>query len=520
MSGFEVAGIVLGTLPLVVTALEAYSNFLRDWGKAPAELRSLNRQLSTEQTRLRNVCEQLVSDVVPHRDVEPMLQNAFGPLWQEKETNDKIRRRLWDSYGPFEDTIKEVEEALDSVIKRLRIDVSQDGKVQWIERKMVTRDFKKLLYRLNRKDYQEALEAISKGVTSLEGLAQQSIKLEPRRRKQSRCKVLNVLRDLSTSIYRALCSSILCTDSHDTKNSKRVSFGIDRALSRLRLTEPATDVTPNLKTAMALFNRPVTDIAFIKTPEESNDTPTITPLNLCLALQNAHKERPQCYGHLIDQQCSHRHFQVCPLGTAIDSDGWSIVTLDEVLEGKKGLTPLISLAEKVRLALAIASSVLQLSKTPWLPEALTRKNVHFFRRGDSLSYEHPFLQRRLPEHSAKYPRNGSESESCSLSNNPTLFALGILLLEIILGSSLDQLWKADDKGPDDENPSLIRDLIIANRMLEQRVALINPAYKAVVERCIGCTESKGLDEEEFRQTVYNGVVMELEAISEFTKLGI
>ncbi|KAM0414545.1 hypothetical protein ACHAPT_013613 [Fusarium lateritium] len=518
-----------------------------------------------------------------------MLQDPFGPLWQRKETNDRIRRRLWDSYSPFEDTIKEVEEALESVMQRLRIHVSQDGKVEWIERKMVTRDFKKLLYRLNRKDYQDALETISKGITSLEGLAQQSVELEPRRRKQSRCKVFKVLRDLSTSIYRALCFSILCSDSHDvslelaarfidighdsddekiiqdaqfkvaisfelvrgparkrfwdevnirtasvsmagppttyvaasnTKSTKRVSFGIHRALSRSSSTEPAADIKPNLKTAMAFFNRPLTDIAFIKTPEESNSAPVISPLNLCLTLKKAHQERPACYGHLVDKEYSRRHFQVYPLGTAINSDDWSIVTLDQVLEGEKGLRPLMSLAEKVRLALNIASSVLQLSKTPWLPEALTRKNVHFFRRGDALSYEHPFIQKRLPECSTEHLSGATHSRSCSFSSNPTLFALGMLLLEIILGSSLDQLQQPEETSPTDDDERLIRDLTIANRMLEQRVALINPAYKAVVERCIGCTDSKGLDEEDFRQTVYNGVVMELEAIWEYTKLGL
>jgi hypothetical protein len=103
MSGFEIAGIVLGTIPLVVTVLEAYSNFMRDWGKAPSELKSLNRQLTTERAKLYNVCDQLISDVVPQRDIEPMLQDPFGQLWQAKETNDKIRRRLWDAYGPFEE---------------------------------------------------------------------------------------------------------------------------------------------------------------------------------------------------------------------------------------------------------------------------------------------------------------------------------------------------------------------------------------------------------------------------------
>ncbi|KAM5343876.1 hypothetical protein ACJ41O_012413 [Fusarium nematophilum] len=595
MSGLEVVGVVLGTIPLVVTALETYSNFLRDWGKAPSELRSLNRQLTTERAKLYNVCDQLISDVVPQRDIEPMLQDPFGPLWQAKETNDRIRRRLWESYGPFEETAKEVGESLETVMQRLRIDVSHDGQVAWIDRGRVTRDFKKLLYRLNRKDYQEALETISRGISSLEDLARLSVKLEPSRRKQSRCKVFKVLRDLSTSIYRALCSSILCTDSHNvslelatrfievglecddekiaqdaqfnvaisfevvkgptrkrfwdemsiktssvstgtpsapfsvarkTKTMKQVSFTIDRALSRLSSIDSTADAKPNMKKAMAILTRPATDVAFIKTPKASDIMQTINPLDLCLAIRKAHQERPACYGHLIDKECSHRHFQVYPLGTTINSDGWSVVTLEEVLKCKKGLRPLISLAEKVRLALAIASSVLQLSKTPWLPEALTPENIHFFRRGNALSYEHPFLQRTLPECSSEHPNNPAEDGRCSLSNNPTLFALGMLLLEIILGSSLDQLQQPSDRGSHygdhdadaDHDDSLVRDLTFAHRMLEQRVALINPAYKTVVERCIDCTESTGLDEEDFRQKVYNGVVMELEAISNHTKL--
>lgn len=129
MSGFEVAGIVLGTFPLLVSALEAYCSLMRDWGKAPSELKSLNRQLTTERAKLYNVCDQLISDVVPQRDIEPMLQDPFGPLWQAKETNEKIRRRLWGSYEPFEDTVQEVGEALDSVMQRLRVHVTHDGKV-------------------------------------------------------------------------------------------------------------------------------------------------------------------------------------------------------------------------------------------------------------------------------------------------------------------------------------------------------------------------------------------------------
>ncbi|KAL6353697.1 hypothetical protein LRP88_13010 [Fusarium phalaenopsidis] len=577
MSGFEVAGIVLGTIPLIVTALEAYSNVMRDWGKAPSELKSLNRQLTTERAKLYNVCDQLISDVVPQRDIEPMLQDPFGQLWQAKETNDKIRRRLWDAYGPFEETIMEVGEALESV--------------EWVNRGRITRGFKKLLYRLNRKDYQDALTTISKGISDLEELARLSVTLEPRRRKQSRGKVFKILRDLSTSIYRALCSSILCSDSHDVslelatrfievghegedekilrdaqfkvaisfevaegparkrfwdevsiktassssaasskpypvadkaRSMKRVSFGINQTLAFIGSAKPPPDIKPDIKRAMAIFTRPATDVAFMKTSHDDDGKVTGVPFDLCMALKKSREARPACYGRLIDTECTNRHFQVYPLGTTTNSDGWSIITLDEVLECKKGLRPLISLAEKVRLALAIASSVLQLSKTPWLPEVLTRKNVHFFRRDDSLSYEHPFLLKTLPESPLQSLKASpaTSRERCTLMSNPTLFALGILLLEIILGSSFEQLRQSDEKAFEGDDHGIIRDSIAAHRLLEQRVALINPVYKAVVERCIGCTESIGLDEDDFRQQVYNGVVMELEAILDYTELGI
>ena len=127
MSGFEVAGIVLGSLPLLVTALEAYCKFMRDWGKAPLELRSLNRQLTTERAKLYNICNLLISDVVPPRDIEPMLRNPFGPLWRTPETNEKIRKRLWGSSDTFEQAITEIQETLDSIMRRLQVQISPDG---------------------------------------------------------------------------------------------------------------------------------------------------------------------------------------------------------------------------------------------------------------------------------------------------------------------------------------------------------------------------------------------------------
>ncbi|WXC58024.1 hypothetical protein SNK03_003922 [Fusarium graminearum] len=581
MSGFEVVGTVLGSLPLLVTALETYCKFMRDWGKAQSELKSLNRQLTTERAKLYNVCDLLISDVVPQRDIEPMLLSPFGPLWRVPETNERIRRRLWDAYSPFEETVAEIKEALETIMGRLRVQISQDGQVEWVNKTRMTREFKKLLYRLNRDDYKDDIATISKGISDLETLTKLSIRLEPSRRKQSRGKLLKILRDLSTSIYRALCSSIIFTDAHDvslelsprfieigyecedekvlrntqfrlaisfeiveasirkrfwdevniktissvkkigsqpcppqiqTKTMKRVSFGIKQSLSFMSSTRSTHDV----KSAMASLSRPATDVAFTKTSDEERQIFTKQSLDLCTALRNARQARPVCYGHLIDTECADRHFRVYPLGTIANSDGWSIVTLSDILEGKRGLKPLISLAEKVQLALAIASSVLQLSKTPWLPEALTRKNVHFFRRDETLSYKYPFLLRSFPEYPSQLP-NPTAASGCIPLSNPTLFALGILLLEIILGQSFEQLRSPDEKPIYGDYNGVIRNSIAAHKLLER---VINTAYQAVIQRCIDCTETRGLDEDGFRQEVYNDVVLELEAILESTKLGM
>jgi hypothetical protein len=468
----------------------------------------------------------------------------------------------------------------------------------------MTREFKKFLYRLNRKDYQEALATISKGISDLEGFARLCVDLEPARRKRTRGRVLNILRGLSASIYRALRSSMLCNDSHEVslelkapsidvgyededekvehctqftiamsfevhngatrrrfwdeihiktkrrqtpasppsaapqgtaaplnpckqsampggthkkpKKMKGVSFMVAQKLSFITSIKPSP---PDVRVAMASLTQQATHVAFVDTSASDADRTSGPLVDLCMALRKAREARPACYGHLIDKEHADRCFQVYPRGTTTNSDTWSIVTLRDVLEQKGGLQPLTSLKEKIRLALAIASSVLQLSKTPWLPEVPSSKDVHFFKRGQHLSYEHPFLLRNFPERSQS--SSPSQTPTTIVDRNPTLFALGIMLLEIMLGSSLDSLREPSEKTlivPGDER-GVIRDSVTAHRLLEQRVALINPLYKVVVERCMGCAASQDLDEENFRREVYNRVVLELEAILGHTSLG-
>ncbi|KAF4979957.1 hypothetical protein FZEAL_3943 [Fusarium zealandicum] len=532
MSGFEVAGIVLGSIPLIIEALEAYSKFLQDWGRAPSELRSLKRQLTTERAKLYNICEQLISDVVAQNEIEPMLENPFGPLWQAQEVNNRVRQRLWGAYTEFEATLLEVQETLNVLTQRLNIHVTPDGQVQWMNKGWITREFKKLLYRLRRNDFQDALSTISRGIADLETLAHPSISLESHRQTRSRGKVFTILRELSLSIYRALCTSLNCTHPHHVSfelatrfidigrdnnddsimsnaqfkiaisfeiaqglrtnrfwdeiniktvpfspmaqlapwkrlpsankgnEKKRVRFSFNQALSRVSSAKSSSDI----KRAVDAASQPATDLVFIKKAKE--------PIDLCLALRTNHVPRPVCYGTLVDGECTSRHFEVYPLGTTANSDEWSIVSLNDILEGNMGLRPLFSLVEKVRLALAVSSSMLQLGKTPWLPGALTGSNVHFFRRHNGgVSYDQPFLLQSLPK--CSLPRSNYPTDTaamCSTRSNVTVFALGILLLEIILGSTVGRLRQPKDSVFQGDDEGIINDAITADRLLRDQGA--------------------------------------------------
>jgi len=130
MSGFEIAGVVLGGVPVIVSALKLYiegaSTFQR-WRFYTRELKSLIRSLETEQTKLQNVCERLLVNIVPETKIEDMINDPFGPLWGEEATAKKINERLWRSAKVFKDNVLDMKDAVEEMKRKLSLDAN--GKV-------------------------------------------------------------------------------------------------------------------------------------------------------------------------------------------------------------------------------------------------------------------------------------------------------------------------------------------------------------------------------------------------------
>ncbi|KAI0454724.1 hypothetical protein F5B21DRAFT_473944 [Xylaria acuta] len=75
MAGLEVAGLVLGTLPLAVKAVQGYRETFYSIKNVKRDLDYIERDLQTEKLRLQNTCEGLLVGIVPPRKIHSMIED-------------------------------------------------------------------------------------------------------------------------------------------------------------------------------------------------------------------------------------------------------------------------------------------------------------------------------------------------------------------------------------------------------------------------------------------------------------
>ena len=133
MSGFEVAGVVLGSLPLIISALEHYAEGIatakRFW-RYKTELRSLILQVNTERGIFINTLEQLLTGIVRVDHMTDFLANPGGDAWRDLEVDSKLKERLRSAYGIYIDNVRGMELSLSHMKQKLALD--SDGKVRAI----------------------------------------------------------------------------------------------------------------------------------------------------------------------------------------------------------------------------------------------------------------------------------------------------------------------------------------------------------------------------------------------------
>ncbi|KAK4192365.1 hypothetical protein QBC35DRAFT_247714 [Podospora australis] len=436
MSGFEVAGAILGSIPLLIAILKHYSEgvyVLQRWRNYKRELQFLIRNLENERVRLQDLIEKLLYGLVPPSQLEVMIASPMdGSYWRSEAVQRKVRVRLWEAYDVFEETIREVMAAIDEMTTRLN--AQDDGKVS---------EFRRGIFTLRRSSYQDLLKRITDGIGSLENLTNRNIELEPSRRVRSRLKLVRILRDLSNSLYRALRSSFDCECSHhlgiklDRRSDVVIMPGDDEetilcglafqfAVSS-RSKAKTQQVWQELIAKAARLSSATMSPHSPPTPEppakrrkkgvrftfssstacssstsrvvqtQVNGQPVFpgtsmttgthalqhitSKLNPCNLLQRPTGciEHSGSFGVVIDSQPqADRKYEVSPCLRLNGTVPWTAISLREVLEQQSSsrLMPLC-FRDRLRLAVVVSSSVLRFYGTPWPPEVLDSRKVLF-----------------------------------------------------------------------------------------------------------------------------------------------
>ncbi|KFA54858.1 hypothetical protein S40293_10133 [Stachybotrys chartarum IBT 40293] len=515
MSGFEVAGIVLGSIPIVVVALEYYMKGASTLDSFRSYKRVLNRLilvLKVEHAILQDICEKLLIGIASQPHIESMIENPFGPLWKEEEYSQKLQLRLWRSFGVFESTVLDMREAINDM--RTKLNVGPDGKVQGAEDTSFRKYFKRASFVLLKSNHEECITRIRDGVSSLQKLACLNLEMEPERKIRSQGRLNQMVREISGSIYQALRSSMTCQcpsahsvglrltpplravgpEDDDDSIAKKLEFGLAISLQprssnnlwREMVMKIAEDTASgniakgqkrNVRFPLA-GNIPVTDtapslaveipLAGLELSEFHLQRQQIG--NLCDTIQRLRDGHHDC-GCMMDRQSvGRREFRIRALESP--RSDWALIPIKELLHRDSSCH--ISYGERLQLARIIACGVLQVYGTQWMPCSPTHNDIYLVQKQGILDFQYAFVLQSLPERGTR----------TSLADDPIFLSLGILLIELILGQTMEKLQAVQSSDGDIEH--LVSKYEAAAKLLGRVNMVGGPGCFAAVQRCIRC----------------------------------
>jgi hypothetical protein len=246
-------------------------------------------------------------------------------------------------------------------------------------------------------------------------------------------------------------------------------------------------------------------------------TSTSTPqqiMTLCDAIGSLQKPLTNsCIGYLLDPVGRKQGIHSLDTLKNHTQRQWTSFSLHQVLTKRGNVTRHPTLLDKLQIATKLSSNVLQLHNTPWLSDDWRSSDVFFLYRSGAIPpsiYEDPFVYGSLsPQRGKSTPNQRTTSR---VIRNQTLFALGVLLIELWYGQPLEELQSAGDLNHQG-TPGIA--WCTATRIAEEEIEFqAGKRYADAVRRCIRCEfgehRTPDLQSESFQQAVFEGVVVPIE----------
>jgi hypothetical protein len=128
VTGVETAGLVLGSLPVLISALEHYEDMVRPtkefftWNKYR---RKLVQELYTLRASYDQVIYLLLDPITEKDELSAMVDDPRSVFWTASPIADHVRDILGSAYDPLILTIDEIAEILEAIAAHLNIPGSQ-----------------------------------------------------------------------------------------------------------------------------------------------------------------------------------------------------------------------------------------------------------------------------------------------------------------------------------------------------------------------------------------------------------
>ena len=232
---------------------------------------------------------------------------------------------------------------------------------------------------------------------------------------------------------------------------------------------------------------------------------TIDVLCLAATVATQEEERQSCVG-ILSKTAGKDKVRVCPRnGKPLKVESMEVVSLHHIFSIHK----MPSVFKRFRLAVLLASSVMQLHETSWLNDLWCSRDIFFKRtnRGStSVRFDEPYLKSSFHRAQASIENAGAqvdEWEDCMGDCNRALFKLGIMLIEIHYWEPFESISLVQGRQ---------RSEVIKESIIPELSENMGRNYGCAVGLCVGglgC-EAIVLGHEGFKKAVYDGIVAPLE----------
>ncbi|KAF2676720.1 hypothetical protein K458DRAFT_396613 [Lentithecium fluviatile CBS 122367] len=568
MSGVEVAGLVLGCLPLLIQGIETYNEGLdpvKAFVRWERDLPQLIRKLRNQHVHYAQTMRVLLEPITTEFELAEMLSDPAGAhLWKDKYMAEKLRNKLEDSYDAYQDTIAEIERITKKIASKLDLDRAAELKKNDLEALLAANpkksndkfEFRKRVrFGMSKKSIKALLGELDDCNKELERFTDKSEKIESFRKtvKPSFANKLQRIQKYATSLHQTLSSCWACscknhstsleldqrgslyasgmkTKSITSKTCFKVSFASGpnaqfwscQAAEIFIEDEDEDDhcgalhlmAKPKMTKSVSFSDKPPPPYSPTD-PAETSHSPLQEVKDLCASIQQFYKNVP-CIGFSFDTK--NRLRGAYPINTASEKRAASsgFVTLEELLNRPpvvNGRPAKLSKKERYSLALTLASSTLQLNATPWFPDQWAAKDILFPRMSNGpllVDVDHPYVAPSQPT-DQKTITNGGRKPRGFQNKNTVLLALAIALLELYFGVSAQKHQELEHESAEfAANPWTL--CAMAYEWADEEQENLSAAFSTAVNHCLRCFSDPGasLQSADFLQAAVESIVLPLQ----------